>query len=117
MPLPTFTRGEVVLTRFPFTDLSGSAVRPALVVSPGLIGDDLILAGISSVVRGPISVMDLRVNAAHPEFGLTGLRLTSVIRLHKLVTVEYSLIIRRLGKLGPQLLQDADTLLAQAVGL
>jgi hypothetical protein len=28
----TLARGEVVLTRFPFTDLTGAALRPAVVV-------------------------------------------------------------------------------------
>jgi hypothetical protein len=46
--MATFSRGDVLLTQFPFTDLTGTAVRPCLVVSPGLIGQDLIVAGISS---------------------------------------------------------------------
>jgi len=49
---PTFARGDVVLTQFPFTDLTCASVRPALVVSQGLIGQDVVLACISSVVRG-----------------------------------------------------------------
>ncbi len=36
-------RGEIVLTRFPFSHLAGSAVRPALIVSQGAIGQDVIL--------------------------------------------------------------------------
>jgi len=52
---PTFSRGDVVLTQFPFTDLTGASVRPALVVSQGLIGQDVVVAGISSVVRGPLA--------------------------------------------------------------
>ena len=31
----TLSRGDVVLTRFPFTDLMGSSLRPAVVVSQG----------------------------------------------------------------------------------
>jgi mRNA interferase MazF len=52
MPAPTLSRGDVVLTRFPFTDLTGASLRPALVVSPGQIGEDVVLVAISSVVRG-----------------------------------------------------------------
>ena len=33
MPAPLL-RGDVVLTPFPFTDLKGNPVRPALIVSP-----------------------------------------------------------------------------------
>src|SRR4051794_10042161 len=104
-------RGEGVLTRFPFTDLTGSSVRPALIVSQGPIGQDFVLAGISSVVRGALASTDLRVDAAHPGFPLTGLRVTSVIRLHKLAAVEQSVIVRRLGHVGPQLQAEVDKLL------
>ena len=114
---PSFSRGQVVLTPFPFTDLTGSALRPALVVSQGLIKQDLILAGISSVVRGAAAPTDYLVETSHPEFPLTGLRVRSVIRLHKLVTVESNLIVRSLGRIGPQLQTEADKLLRVVLGL
>ena len=52
--LPPLSRGDVVLTRFPFTDLTGASPRPAVVVSAGEIGQDVVLAGISSVVAAMI---------------------------------------------------------------
>ena len=110
-------RGDVVLTRFPFTDLTGASVRPALVVSTGLIGHDLVLAGISSVIRGAAIPTDLIVDTIHPEFSQTGLRVASVLRLHKLAAVESTVIIRRLGRIGPQLQQDADRILRLVLGL
>jgi mRNA interferase MazF len=114
---PPLARGDVVLTRFPFTDLTGSSVRPALIVSPGAIGQDFVLAGISSVVRGALAPTDLLVEVAHPDFPLTGLRVTSVIRLHKLAAVEQSVIVRRLGLVGPQLRAEVDRLLRAVLGL
>jgi len=111
------SRGDVVLTRFPFTDLTGTAVRPALVISPGLIGQDLVLAGISSVIRGGTIPTDFVVNTAHSEFPNTGLRVASVLRLHKLAAVESTVVIRRLGRIGPQLQAEVDQILRQVVGL
>jgi len=110
-------RGDVVLTRFPFTDLTGSAVRPALVVSSGLIGQDVVLAGISSVTRGSKIPTDLVLEPTHPEFKLTGLRVASAFRLHKLAAVESAVIIRRLGRIGPQLQGEVDRLLRIVLGL
>lgn len=78
----------MVLTRFPFTDLTGASLRPAVVVSQGQIGEDIVLLAISSVVRGTLAPTDYTVEIAHPEFALTGLRVTSVIRSHKLAAVE-----------------------------
>ena len=111
MTPPTLSRGDVVLTRFPFTDLTGASLRPAVVVSQGQIGQDVVLVAISSVVRGALAPTDYTVEVTHPEFALTGLRVTSVIRTHKLAAVERSVIVRRLGCLGPQLQAEVDSLL------
>jgi mRNA interferase MazF len=112
-----FSRGDVILTQFPFTDLSGSRVRTAIVVSQGQIADDIVLAAVSSVNRGTISSTDCLVTTSHPEFGLTGLRVASVLRMHKLAAVECTVIIRRLGRLGPQLQTESDRLLRVVLGL
>jgi mRNA interferase MazF len=114
---PTLSRGDVVLTRFPFTDLTGASLRPALVVSQGEIGDDVVLAAISSVSRGALPPTDWPVAVTHPEFALTGLRIASTFRMHKLATVERSVIIRRLGWIGSQLQAEVDRLLHLVLGL
>ena len=52
MPSTTrYKRGDIVLVSFPFTDLSSSKRRPALVVSPDSFNQtmqDLVLAAITS---------------------------------------------------------------------
>ena len=73
--------------------------------------------GISSVVRGALAPTDYTVDATHPEFPLTGLRVTSVLRRHKLATVERAIFARRLGRVGPQLQAAVDSLLRVVVGL
>lgn len=110
-------RGSIVLTQFPYTDLSGSTARPALVVASRLIGNDIVVIGISSVIRGALVPTDCLVDLRHPEFPLTGLRVTSVIRAHKLAAIEQSLIKRRLGEIGPQLQTQVDLQLRQVLGL
>jgi mRNA interferase MazF len=60
---------------------------------------------------------DYTVESTHPEFTLTGLRVTSVLRTHKLAAVERSVIVRRLGRLGPQLQVEVDRLLRVVLGL
>ena len=117
MTAQSLSRGDVVLTRFPFTDLTGSRLRPAVVVSQGQIGQDVVLAAISSVVRGSLAPTDCPVEMTHPEFAMTGLRVTSVIRMHKLAAVERSVVARRLGRLGPILQAKADRLLRLVLGL
>jgi mRNA interferase MazF len=97
--------------------LSGSAVRPALVVSQGAIAKDVVLAGISSVIRGSIAAADYLLDTSDPEFVPTGLRVSSAIRLHKLVTVESSVIQRRLGSIGPRTQAEVDRRLRLVLGL
>ncbi len=54
-------RGDIVLVPFPFTDLSSSKRRPALVVSPNAFNEqrqDLVLVAITShlVVDSPLTI-------------------------------------------------------------
>jgi len=114
---PVLDRGDIVLTRFPFTDLTGASLRPAVVVSRGQIGEDVVLAAISSVLRGTMAPTDCTVTVDDPEFELTGLRVASVIRTHKLAAVERAVVVRRLGRLGPQLQAQVDRLLRIVLGL
>jgi len=98
--------------------LTGASLRPAVVVSQGHIGQDIVLIAISSVVRGALAPTDYTVESTHPEFALTGLRVTSVLRMHKLLAaVERSVISRRLGRLGPQLQAEVDRILRVVLGL
>jgi mRNA-degrading endonuclease toxin of MazEF toxin-antitoxin module len=57
------------------------------------------------------------VETYHPEFSPTGLRVRSVIRLHKLAAIEQAIISRRLGRIGPQLQAEVDQRLKVALGL
>lgn len=84
--------GSIVLTRFPFTDLSGDKRRPALVVSrDNGRRADLVLCFITSVPRsGPDMVL------ITPAPG-TGLKVPSVVRFDKLTTLDLGVIAGRLG--------------------
>ena len=87
-----FAFGSIVLTRFPFTDLSGDKRRPALVVSrDNHRRADLVVCFITSVPRsGP----DMAPIA--PTSG-TGLKVPSVVRFDKLATLDVGVIAGKLG--------------------
>ena len=84
--------GSIVLTRFPFTDLSGDKRRPALVVSrENHRRADLVVCFITSVPRvGP----DMAAIAPSPG---TGLKVPSVVRFDKLATPDSAVIAGKLG--------------------
>lgn len=116
-PVFPLRRGDIVLVPFPFTDLSGQKVRPALIISPDPVGNDVLLAFISSVIPVTPEATDYVLDTTHPAFPRTGLKAVSVFRMSKLATLHRSLILRRLGSAAPDLQKALDARLKQAVGL
>lgn len=111
-------RGTVVLTPFPFTDLAGTKVRPAIVVSRSdRPGDDVILAFISSVIPPGLLPTDLVVDPSHPNFRETGLKVPSIVKCDKLATVQRRVILGELGQLSSSLLRELDQRLSHALNL
>ena len=91
---------KVVLIPFPFDDLSSSKVRPAVCLT-NAIGPHhhIVLAFITSRIPATLLPTDLVINASDPNFAATGLRGTSTLQLHRLMTVTTTLIRRELGVL------------------
>ena len=46
--MPSYSAGEVVLVRYPFSDLSSSKIRPAVVVSAAYTSQDVFVVPLSS---------------------------------------------------------------------
>ena len=92
--MENYQSGEVVLVEFLFTGVTQSKRRPGLVLLD--TGDkDIIVARISSQITR--TVFDVEI----VEWQQAGLLRPSVVRLHKLNTLEKLLVERRLGILQP----------------
>ncbi len=76
-----FVKGDVVVVPFPFSDLSMSKRRPALVIS-NLTGDDLILCQITSQDIRDVYAIEL----FDSDFESGGLNKPSNIRPNRLFT-------------------------------
>ena len=116
----SYNRGEIVLVPFPFTDLSRQKARPAVVLSPKSFNErspDVILAAISSKIPSTPGDLEIVIRRADPAFPSTGLRVNSVIKASKLITIEQSLIYRTLGNLADEMLSELDSRVAMALGL
>jgi len=98
---PLMGRGDVVLVVFPFTDLSGQKLRPAVIVGRPS-GEDHIVAFLSSRVTTSDPQAEYVLEPGDPEFSATGLKSPSVIRLNKIATLHRQLVRRRLGHIGPR---------------
>mgnify|MGYP006278493075 CR=1 FL=1 len=92
--MPNFSRNDVVLVSYPFSDRSGSKVRPAVVVSGPHSSRDLFVVPLTSrtdrMVEGEFALTDWR-NA--------GLNMASVVK-RGLYTVHESFILKRVGALS-----------------
>lgn len=96
-----FERGDVVVVRFPFTNLSGSTVRPAVVVQ-NLSGPDMILCMITSRPARDADAIPLD-DAAFMHGSLTK---PSNIRPNRLFTGEDGIVSSRIGKLKADMINN-----------
>lgn len=96
-----FVKGDVVVVPFPFSDLTQSKKRPALVVA-GLRGEDLILCQITSQ-----SISDnYAIAVENSDFDLGSLRQSSNIRPNRLFTADQQLILSRVGRVKAEKLDE-----------
>ena len=93
---------KVVLVAFPFDDLSTTKVLPAVcITNPIGAHNHVVLAFITSRVTDEPLATDLVIDSQHPDFTETGLRVSSTLQLHRLMTASTSLIRREIGQLSP----------------
>jgi mRNA interferase MazF len=91
----------MLLVNFPYTDLTSRKVRPAVVVGR-VRGNDVIVAFITSQVTPRPTDTEVLLAPSDPEFVRTGLRAPSLIRLGVIETLHRSLVVGRIGRVGPR---------------
>lgn len=92
---------KIVLVPFPFDDLSSAKVRPAVCLTNDIEPyGHIVVAFITSRVSNEPSATDLNIESTDPHFAATGLKVSSAIRLHRLMTISRSVIKRELGRLA-----------------
>lgn len=99
-------KGKIVLIKFPFTNLSSSKRRPALVICERNL--DVVVAFITNHIPNHIADEKVIIRSNHREFPLTGLKCDSAIYLDKIATIEKSLISGELGEIGPLLTSEIN---------
>jgi mRNA interferase MazF len=90
----TSTAGAVVLVPFPFSDLSQTKLRPALVLADAGRGD-WVLCQITSKPYGDAGAIEVKEDS----FQTGSLRVVSYVRPGKLFTANHSLIVVQVGTL------------------
>ena len=96
-------KGDVVVIPFPFSDLSASRKRPALVVA-NLTGDDVILSQITSAAKNDQYSILLTKN----DFNAGNLKVESRIRPNRLFTADKSIVEYKAGTLKKEKTKEVE---------
>lgn len=94
-------KGNIILIPFPFTDLKGSKIRPAVVLN--VSGLDVTICFITSELRWKTE-HDIVVFPSADN----GLKIPSLIRIGKIATIDTSLALGILGELSNNEIAELD---------
>ncbi len=89
-----FIKGDVVVVPFPFSDLTDTKKRPALVVAE-LLGDDIVVCLITSQNAKDSYAISL----SNSDFASGNLKQNSIIRPNRVFTADSSIVLYRVGTL------------------
>ena len=107
-----YRRGTIVLVPFPFTDLSGNKVRPAVIISVGKVGGDVVVLFLTSQAKSKgLSLVSVTPT---PE---NGLKVASKIVCTKIATLDSKVVLGELGTLSEITLAEVDAQLRNVLGL
>ena len=94
-------KGDIVLIKFPFTDFSGSKLRPALVLISSK--DDISVAFVTTNLK-EVGSSDLLLKATQRN----GLKKDSLLKLNKIATLDLDLVMGKIGHLTETELTEVD---------
>lgn len=107
-----YKKGTIVLVPFPFTNLSGNKVRPALIISKGKIGDDIIVVFLTSQnVKKEKHLVSIAPEQKN------GLKVSSKIVCAKIATLDYKVVLGELGTVSNAVQQKVNAELKIVFGL
>lgn len=89
-----FAAGAVVLVPFPFSDLSQTKLRPAVVLADAGRGDFILCQVTSNAYADPLAI-----ELSQADFSSGSLERTSYARPGKLFTASETLLVRQVGAL------------------
>ncbi|CAK0756232.1 mRNA interferase MazF [Azospirillaceae bacterium] len=95
--------GQIVLVPFPFTDLSGSKLRPVLMIRQASRRyDDWLVCMVSSQLQQAEPDLDEILRQDEADFAVTGLKASSVIRLSRLAVIDGAMLVGCLGTISDE---------------
>ena len=105
-----FVKGDVVVLPFPFSDLSASKSRPAMVVTQ-LSGNDVVLCMITT----PAKADGYSIPLSKSDFIAGGIAHDSHIRPNRLFTADTRIVSRTAGRLASPKINQVITKIIEIV--
>lgn len=106
--------GQIVLVRYPHTDLSGAKLRPVLLLRQASERfDDWLVCMVSSQLHQAETGLDEVVAPTDPDYSASGLRAASVLRLSRLAVLDGALFVGSIGVIAHDRLSTVRQRLAQ----
>jgi mRNA interferase MazF len=109
--MPSYSKHETILVRYPFSDLSGVKVRPAIVVHAPHVSQDNLIVPLTSqttaLLMGEFVLTD---------WAAAGLHVPTAVK-RGLYTIQDRLVIKRLGQLIQADAQQVEQSLRVWLGL
>lgn len=116
-----YRRGDVILVDYPYSDRTGSKVRPSLVVQNDRNNqrlDDTIVVVITSRTRFATSEpSQLLIEVATPAGQQTGLLFDSAVQCENILTVDGQYIQRKIGVFNSGLMNQVADCLRASLGI
>ncbi len=103
-----FVKGDIIILPFPYTDLSTTKKRPALVVA-NLKGNNIILAQITTKMRNDEDLIHLNKS----DFSIGMLKVNSFIMPSILFTAESSSVSYKTGELKIEKIKEVENKLCE----
>ena len=92
--MPSYSKNEVVLVRYPFSNLSGSKVRPAVVVNTPHASQDVFVVPLTSKVSSLLTGEFVLAG-----WNKAGLNVPSAVK-RGLYTLHQALVVKSVGRLS-----------------
>lgn len=109
--MSNYSRSKIVLVRYPFSDLSGSKVRPAVIVSVPHESQDLFIVPLTSRTTSLLPGEFVLSDWSH-----AGLNVPTAVK-RGIYTIQQDLIVKSLGNLSDSDLKRLSDALRGWIGL
>ena len=98
-----YKKGTIVLIPFPFTDLSGSKVRPAVIMSDGIVDTHLIVTFITTNPK-----FKSKYSVLIEPSKRNNLKQESFIIVSKITSLDPKIVLGEIGQVEKEIMRDVN---------